>query len=806
MPGPAKSQRFDASSLIPSALLGVIAYVTLYVVACAFLVLAIVGLAISQGGNTNVPASSMLPQGSTPSPWSIMVQLAAQLVVMSQLGALGTTIDVTVPFLGNVHGTAGLFATPLLLTALSIAVLFVGGRFVAKRKPAPTTAGMWLESAATGLVFTLLVNVIGAITGISFPIPQLKVAPLVAVTIGSVLAAFVVGTFASLAGRTWHQGRPSGVRAIIRDAGAAIGVHFGVFLVVAVPVAVTAMGIKFGWQATFSAPLWALTAGFFLLGLGHLSPIIRTWNFSTSASSSVNSSGSETGFGPGTGLTQFDIPGWAGWLLLLLALVALVATSIFWYLRRGPADTKKVTDWVVLPGAFLAAGTLLTWLSSLTGSFEAGTLVTGTGSVALAGWTAFVMLLWGAATEASARFLAPILSNYIPARAAERLRTRRPVQDDPNPQQSQPGHPGTASYADPYAQNSHTTAVAPRERISPGAKRKLGLVLGGIGLVVVLLVAGAITVNVIKDGNGPDKPVKDYLQALQNGEASKAIALSDPNVANDQRALLTDEVYSKAGKRIDGFDIVSTQTSGDGAKVVAELRQDGRKQQTTYTLRKSNPELLDDHWKMDAAPIGQLTISADSMVQTVLVNGHELNLGLGGGTSSSTGVHLPALPGEYTVQLPASEKYLTAAKSTALVTVVEGAQAPPGVQLKVEASDALKTEALAQVNAHITECLKSTDAEPANCPFSIYASSYARNFHWSLTTKPTLSLTKNLFDASGWSIQTDNAGKATVSYEKDSSYGFGAPDWKPATETSSFYVNASVTIKDGKVQTTFSKY
>ncbi|MFP3480773.1 hypothetical protein SB780_38620, partial [Burkholderia sp. SIMBA_057] len=85
--------------------------------------------------NTNVPASSMLPQGSTPSPWSIMMRLAAQLVVMSQLGALGTTIDVTVPFLGNVHGTAGLFATPLLLTALSIAVLFVGGRFVAKRKP-----------------------------------------------------------------------------------------------------------------------------------------------------------------------------------------------------------------------------------------------------------------------------------------------------------------------------------------------------------------------------------------------------------------------------------------------------------------------------------------------------------------------------------------------------------------------------------------------------------------------------------------------------------------------------------------------
>jgi hypothetical protein len=222
--------------------------------------------------------------------------------------------------------------------------------------------------------------------------------------------------------------------------------------------------------------------------------------------------------------------------------------------------------------------------------------------------------------------------------------------------------------------------------MSARTKRTIGLVLGSIGLVVVLVVGGVIAVNIIKGGNGPDKAVNSYLQALQNGEASKAMALSDPGLANDQRVLLTDEVYAKAGKRIDGFDIVSTKVSDDNATVVADLHQDGRKQQTTFNLRKSNPELLDDHWKMESSPLQSLRITSDTPVRAILVNGQELNVGLAGSSTGSSGVNLPALPGEYTVELPSSEKYLTAPKSTTLV-VIGGAQAPPTASLKVDASE-----------------------------------------------------------------------------------------------------------------------
>ncbi|MET3810435.1 hypothetical protein [Arthrobacter sp. UYEF3] len=788
---------FDYKSLIPGALVAATSYVAVLITAVIFLILALIGLSASNGGNAEVPASSMLPSGTVPSPWSLVGQLAVQLVVLSQLGALGSSIDATIPFMGNVHGSASFFAVPLLLTAASIAVLFLGGRFAAKRSSAQSTTGIWIESAIAGLVFTLLVNISGAVFAISLPTPSVKISPVGAVTFGSVLVALTIGMFATLAGRASVRPRADagvGIRAAVRRTLEAVAVHYCVFLAIAIPVVVLILGIKSGWQATLSAPLWAPTAGFFLFGLGHLSAVSRTWNFHSSVASSANSSGSDISFGFGSALAQYGVPGWAGWLLLLLALISLLATSVFWYLRRGPVVGNKITDWAMLPAAFLVAGALLTWLSSVTGTFDAGSLATGAGSMTLAWWTPFVLMLWGGATEASARYVAPQLSRYVPLAIAHKMVPVRPAAPVP------------AAVPTGYAAPGDHPALAPRDPMSARTKRTLGLVLGAVGLVVVLVVGAVITVNVVKGGNGPDKAVNSYLQALQNGEASKAMSLADPGLANDQRVLLIDQIYAKAGKRIDGFDIVSSTVSEDHATVVAVLHQDGRKQQTTFNLRKSNPELLDDHWKMESSPLRSLSITSDTPVQTVLVNGQELNVGRTGSPTGTASVNYPALPGEYTVELPSSEKYLTAPKSTTLVTI-GAAQAPPTASLKVDASDALKSEAMAQVDAHLAECVKSTDAQPANCPLNNYSSSrYSRNLHWTLTTKPTFSMSKDPYGSSPWRIRTQTPGKATVSYERDNSYGFGTPDWKPTTDTTSVSMSANVTLEDGKVKLTYSNY
>ncbi|MDQ0824805.1 hypothetical protein QFZ60_000978 [Arthrobacter sp. B2I5] len=794
---------FDYKNLIPGALLGAISYVAVLITAVLFLILALIGISASNGGNTEIPSSSMLPSGgSMPSPWSLMGQLAVQLVVMSQLGALGSSIDATIPFMGNVHGSASFFAVPLLLTAVSMAVLFLCGRYAAKRSAAQTTGGIWIQAAITGLVFTLLVNVVGAIFAISLPVPSVKISPLGAVTFGSFLFALVIGTLATFAGRV--SVRPGanagvGVRAAVRRAFETVAVHYGVFLAIAIPVVVIVLGIKSGWQASLSSPLWAPTAGFFMFGLGHLSAVSRTWNFGSSVASSANSSGSDSSFGFGSALDQYGIPGWAGWLLLLLALISIMVASVFWYLRRGPVVNNKITDWAMLPAAFLIGGTLMTWLSSVTGTFDAGSLASGAGSMTLAWWTPFFLMLWGGATEASARYVAPQLSRYVPLPLAYKVAPAQPLT-------APSATTASASVPAGYATPGGHPALALREPMSARTKRKVGLILGSAGLVVVMVVGGVIALNIIKGNNGPDKAVSSYLQALQNGEASKAMALADPGLANDQRVLLSDQVYAKAGKRIDGFDIVSTKVSDAKATVVADLRQDGRKQQTTFSLRKSNPELLDDHWAMESTPLQSVRITSDTPVKKVVINGQEIDVDLAGSSFGSSGLNFPALPGEYTVELPSSEKYLTAPKSTALVTI-GAAQAPPTASLKVDASDALKSEAMGQIDAYLAECVKSTDAQPANCPLNNYSSSrYSRNFHWTLTAKPTFTMSKDPYGSSPWRIRTQTPGKAAVTYEKDNSYGFGTADWKPATDTTSVSMSAGVTLEDGKVKLTYSNY
>jgi hypothetical protein len=799
---------FDYKSLVPGALVGLVSYLAMVVLAVVTLVLALVGVSASNGGSAEIPSSSMFPSGTAPSLWSVVVQLAVQLVVMSQLGVLGTSVDATIPLLGNVHGSANLFAVPLLLTALSVVILFLGGRIAARRTTAEVGDGLWRGSLAAGLVFSLLVNVGGGIFSIALPPSVVKISPVCAVTFGSVVTAVVLGMFATLAGRLSMRRRAqakTGVRAGARAAIEAVAVHYGIFLGVAIPFAVVAMGIKLGWQATLSAPLWAPTAGLFLLGLGHLSALNRTWSVGSSMSSSANSSGSDIGFGFGSGLTQFGVPGWIGWLLLLLALIAMVATSVFWYLRRGPLAAKKASDWAVLPAAFLIAGALSTWISTASAAFEAGSFASGAGTVSLAGWTAFALMVWGAATEASARYLAPHLSRYIPMRLVHRVVHNQ--EENPTPAASADAQ-DPSSATRPVGKSAGEPvfaahpALLPREPMGAGRRRALALVFGGIGLVVLLIVGGAITINVLKAGNGPAKPVEAYLQALKNGDATTAMALSDPGLANDQRVLLTDQVYSKANKRVDSFEIVSSKVSDDTAVVVAELHQDGRKTQTSFSLRKANPELLDDHWKMESAPIGSVSVSTNSPVNTVLVNGQEINIG-----SRSAGLNLPALPGEYVVELPSSQKYLTAAKSTVLVPL--DLQTTPTLSLEVEASEALKAEAMAQVDAHLAECLKSTEGQPTDCPFSMYSSSsHARNFHWSMPSKPSFSLTRDPYSGSDFALRlsTVTSGKATVSYEEDNSYGFGSPEWKPATDTMSFSLDATVTLENGEVKIVYSRY
>ncbi|WP_284983112.1 hypothetical protein [Arthrobacter sp. efr-133-TYG-118] len=809
---PARS--FDVRMLFPGAILGAAAYAVTLAVSLAALALSVAGAGFGQDGAGKLPSNLPVPAGTVPSPWQIFFQLAVQLVAMSQFGALGTSVEASVPFLGTVHGSGSVFAVPLLLTAVAAAVCFFGGRRAGNRRPSGSTAHVWVESAATGAVFCLLVNVAAAVFAIAVPAPMVKISPLSAVSFGSIVVSLVVATLATVAGRA--SARPGTISARwspwLRPLWA-VSVHFGIFLGVAVPLAVLVLGVQFGWPMTLSTLLWAPTAGLYLLGLGHLSPLARSWGMSSIGSSSSNVAGSDFSFG--MGLAQFGLPVWAAWLLVLLAVVVSLATSVFWYLRRNPEPGSGIKQWAELPVAFLAAGLLASWMSTVSGSFDASSLASGNGALTLTPLTGLILAVWGLGIEVSARHAAPRLVSYIPLSIIHRilpqsLHAAPGVGVIPDaglfgaeaPLERHPAASGDASNARaPHEPAPLHPALAAREPLSARSKRNLVTVLGGAGLVAVLVVGLTVMVNVIKGSNGPDKLVASYLQALEDGQASKALTLADPGLANDQRSLLTDAVYSKAAKRIDGFTILSTKTTDTTATVVAELRQDGRKQQSTFTLHKTNPELLDDHWTMDSAPLGKLTVSSTSPIQKALVDGQETTLAITGSEYGNKGTQFPVFPGEYTIELPPTEKYLTAQKAVVLVSIDNYTGS---ANLSIEPSEALKTEAAAQADALLATCAKSTDFRPKGCPFGTYSFSTTRNVQWTLTKKPTYKLSGT--SGSGWALSTDTSGEAKANYERDASYGFGAADWKPDSTTATISFSATVTAQDNTVHLNYNGY
>ncbi|MEA5455807.1 hypothetical protein SPF06_13815 [Sinomonas sp. JGH33] len=824
-PTPGPPPALDLKTLLPAAAVGAIAFVGTYVVALAMVALAIAGLAMGQGSFV-APANSAIPQGLIPDPAQIPFQVAAQWVAMSQFGTLGATLEATVPFMGSIHGSVSTFGVPLLFTAISAALCFAGGRFTARKTPRASTLSQWVGALASGAVFCVLANAVAAGLAIPLSAPNLKVDPATAFSVGSVFGSFIVATLAFAAGRGSllpRTNRWDVVHSWLRPV-AAVGVHYALFLVIAIPAAIIVVGVRFGWSATLSASLWAPTAGLDLVGLGHLSPLSRSWSSRVMFSSSSNTSGSDLSLG--MNLAEFGIPAWAGWLLVLLAIAAALCTSVFWHLRRGPIATNGTRGWAPLPAAYLAAGLVTAWLSIATVSVDLSNIASVHGNVMLTPLTGLALLAWGLVVEASSRYVAPHLAPYVPLPLARRIVANGQGQSAAIEAVGSPGDaaspdtagtPGagalvnggqqatSASASAPAATLPHP-ALAPRKPLSPRAKRTLVVTVGAGAVLAVLAIGAAITLSVLKGSNGPDKPVTGYLQALVDGQASKALSLSDPNVANEQRVLLDDAVYSKAARRIDGFSIISTKVNGDSATVVAEVRQSGRKQESTFSLRKDNPNLLGDNWKLTSALLGKLTISADVQLHKATVNGQDIPVSFASNGYSLKGPQLPVLPGEYTIELPASEKYLTAQKVVVLVSIDDYTGM---ARLDVEPSEALITEAAAQADAHLAECLKSTEARPQDCPFGIYAtSSTIRNLRWALVKKPSYRLAQDYAASgtSGWTLRTDDRGEAKADFERDRSYGFGTPEWKSDSSSSSVSFSAKVSVQNGSVRLEYSRY
>ncbi|WP_435771417.1 hypothetical protein [Nocardioides sp. SYSU DS0651] len=707
---------------------------------------------------------------------ALMVLLVTALAVQSSGGdgdsdpsenidieAIGTLVGMPFQLVGMALGgplqfseggsTLSLFAPPLLVTTLFAVSAYLLSKRAERKAPSASTMERAVLAAsgalATAVVATVLTRALAMRDG---------GAVMHTASIGLFLGTLALGFTASLLGRVAAHGPlwPHWLPPDARRAAHLVAQHVLAWLVVAIPVATVWLMADSGAEAALYALVWGPTVGLASFGLGHLGALTAV------------------------GEQQFawDLGWFPGVALPLLAVVLTLVASIAWHLRRG--DDRSIlaqpVSWVWLPLAYAAAALTACLVSTvgISGVFFGE----GGFTVHIAYWLIPLLAAWGALVETLSRFAAPALAGAMPGPIVRRLAQ------------------GPAQLTSPPMGPAQRLPMSPADR-ARARKALIGAgVVGGIGIVG--LVAFSIAGSVLSD---PEKQAEAYLDALVDGDADKALQLAPVDGDEASAALMTDDVYGAAEDRISGYDITDVEEFGDTVTVTVDLEGVPEGDGVELTLEEDGSRaIFFTDWKVaDGGLASELTVSMPETSSSLEVNGVSIT------ATGGRDVDLWALPGSYAVNPYGDSKWL---EPTDTRTTVPASSF--GVYAEIESpapSAALTSHVDAEIETWLNECMAATELDPpGDCPQdAIGYGDEQRNITWTLTTPPTVSWEgfDGTFPAT---LSSESEGQATVTYEYDESYGFGAPQWTTETEEDSIYLDVQVDLVDDQPEVTFQSY
>ncbi|NJC24150.1 hypothetical protein BJ994_003226 [Arthrobacter pigmenti] len=776
---------------IHACLSGALAYGLTVVGALLALLLMILGAVLSpqdiQGSVEGFTGASAAEFGSL----FLFIAVPFQLAGMGLFGTLQGEMSVNILGAAVTVGGSGWFV-PLALTGITVLTLAFVARRAARKQPT-TTAQAWALSAASGAALAVVALLLGILFAVRLEEEGTSIT-LSSVSWSLFLGSLVIGTLASRVGRSMGARRngPLAVTAARRTvAGVSaafrvVGLHYLTYTLIGGSVLLIGTFVFGGAVAGFAALSWLPNLAGWMYGIGHLS-VVRQ----------VSTIGSDN-------VSTFDWPMWATLLSLLLTIALAAAASVAWALARRNA--AGWASWLVLPAVFLTCGLAITLLS--TGSFEVqGGIFAASGSIALAPWTLLILALWGGTIEASSRFVAPWLVPYVPAKvrrfvAGPRDTNRIAVAQDPHTG----ALPASAQTTIPLDAQDEDQAAEPKP-LSPQAKKKLKIGAVVAGVVVVLGIGAAVTYNVLATSTyGPQAQVEKYLQALQDGDASTAVEIVDPNVPSAERLLLSDEIYGAAENRITAYEIRDVEQEGDTAIVTAEITQDSQTTPLTFTLEKGDSTAVIFHeWRVAHGSSWTLPVQVPTGFTNIAVNGVDVEIPAQQAQQAPGTFAFAVLPGTYVITPPEGTRYVTLGEAQTVTVSADPTVFPgEGAIFEPSMTGALTEDAIAQVQAHLAGCMAAKESEPAGCPNSAFTfgdEEDYRNFIWTMTEEPTFEVTES------WNglLLTSDGGVMTVTYEQNTNWLGDEPEWEKQEEQMPLYFSAPVQIEGDKLTVVFEE-
>lgn len=366
------------------------------------------------------------------------------------------------------------------------------------------------------------------------------------------------------------------------------------------------------------------------------------------------------------------------------------------------------------------------------------------------------------------------------------------------PQQSFGGQPGagtgapTAPAAAPVAPVPVAAPAAPAaaKAMTPQQKKLAIIISAIVGVLALLGIAYAVVNSTVFSA---DNTVKSYLSAIASGDYDKANGISDPQVANGKRTLLTNAASKGDKTTISNQRIISATDNADGSRTMRISYTLGGKSMTDILTVAPNGSkfLIFKNWNITTPLVKEISVYASPAITNFTVNG--VKVGAKNATASDSGTYtFKVYPGSYTVE-PVTSKYLTA-DSTTLTTSFESS-----ASISAEPTDALADEINAKIKDKLDTCAKSTDAQPEGCPFSMYGSDDDyRNIAWNITEYPTVTTDDLSIDSGSFYVY---GGEAKVAYE----YKNYDDSWEPTDSSTSFSISGQFTLDGDKLDITLDE-
>lgn len=333
-------------------------------------------------------------------------------------------------------------------------------------------------------------------------------------------------------------------------------------------------------------------------------------------------------------------------------------------------------------------------------------------------------------------------------------------------------------------------APAAAKAMTPQQKKLAIIISAIVGVLALLGIAYAVVNSTVFSA---DNTVKSYLSAIASGDYDKANGISDPQVANGKRTLLTNAASKGDKTTISNQRIISATDNADGSRTMRISYTLGGKSMTdTLTVAPNGSKfLIFKNWNITTPLVKEISVYASPAITNFTVNG--VKVGAKNATASDSGTYtFKVYPGSYTVK-PVTSKYLTA-DSTTLTTSSESS-----ASISAEPTDALADEINAKIKDKLDTCAKSTDAQPEGCPFSMYGSDDDyRNIAWNITEYPTVTTDDLSIDSGSFYVY---GGEAKVAYE----YKNYDDSWEPTDSSTSFSISGQFTLDGDKLDITLDE-